>query len=144
MKKVLEQITIRKARFQDCYAISALLKPIPAMDNRSPESLIPQVDYFFVAVDAATEEVVGAAGYQIWHNEFETPMAKLIAFVVHEAYRRKGIGTQLAQACMKAIKSRGITYVIANSTVEAASGLYKPLGFHETGRFIEWPGQPEF
>lgn len=82
--------------------------------------------------------IEGHLGYWIADGVFKAHNA--IGFIerilVHEKYRRKGIGTTLVKSFLEHLKSLGARAVIVDTVTDekrelAAKGLYKKFGFKE-------------
>ena len=121
---------IRKFQHTDKYALVKLWKTVFSNDppHNDPQCIIEAKlaidDLIFVAMN--NEKIVGAcmAGYD-GHRGW------LYAVAVLNEYRRKGIGTQLVNCAIEALKKLGCIKVnlqIRSTNTKVAS-FYKSLGF---------------
>ncbi|MEA2296880.1 MAG: hypothetical protein QOE86_4519 [Solirubrobacteraceae bacterium] len=139
-------VSLRPVQARDRHALAA------AFDRLSPESryhrflgpkneltareltYLTDVDHVtheaFVAIDPATEEIVGVARYALGssgHGDF--------AVVVADAWQRRGLGTALARRVIARAAMNGFAKLSATTLWEnePARGLCAKLGFRSRG-----------
>jgi GNAT superfamily N-acetyltransferase len=130
-------VNVRGAQPGDVPAIAALLAQLsypvePAALARRMERL-PAETTIFVA-DAG--EVVGLAGLDVRQGlQHDAPGARLIAFVVREDARRRGVARALLAAVEAAAREAGCEHlhVTAANRRTDAHAAYRALGFSDTG-----------
>ncbi|MDH4320586.1 MAG: N-acetyltransferase [Desulfobulbaceae bacterium] len=120
---------IRNARMEDIKAIYELLKYFAdkgLLLGRSLSSLYDQLRDFkvYVEKDEAGERVVGCGALHVcWEN-----LAEIRSFAVAESHQGRGIGTELANACLDEAVSFGITRVF---TLTYQPTFFKRLHFRD-------------
>lgn len=120
---------IRNARMDDIKAIYALLKHFAdkgLLLGRSLSSLYDQLRDFKVYVEKSEsgEQVVGVGALHVcWEN-----LAEIRSFAVAESHQGRGIGTELANACLDEAVAFGINRVF---TLTYQPTFFKRLHFHD-------------
>jgi GNAT superfamily N-acetyltransferase len=130
-------VNVRRAEAGDLPAIAALLDELgyPVEPERLARRVdrLPPTTAVFVA---AASEVVGLAALDIRQGlERETPTARIIAFVVSEAARGRGIARALLAAVEAAARDAGSEHLHVTSAHRRtdAHAAYRALGFSDTG-----------
>lgn len=97
-----------------------------------PEGLSSPNQYLHVIVDETGDRHVGFLWYGLRDGEGE-PFAALYEFVIFEAYRRQGYGSESLRALEKRVKESGVNKIVLHvfGHNEAARALYKKLGYVE-------------
>ncbi|MEP6709542.1 MAG: GNAT family N-acetyltransferase [Verrucomicrobiota bacterium] len=94
----------------------------------------------FVATD--DEQIVGMAGTSEHASyEHDDRTGRIVAMVVSNNARRKGVGRQLMGAVEKSFRSRGVRRIVLNARLERveAHQFYQALGYRKTGwRFAKF------
>jgi len=91
----------------------------------------------FAAYDG--DKVIAVTGMStVFMPVSETPRYDLIAFVVDEAYRDKGIGSSLIDYCKKIVQEEGARYLGTGAYTEnyKAQAFYQKNGFKHTANFM--------
>ena len=120
---------IRNARMEDIKVIHELLKHFAdkgLLLGRSLSSLYDHLRDFKVYVEKSDdgELVVGVGALNVcWEN-----LAEIRSFAVAESYQGRGIGTQLATACLDEAVAFGISRVF---TLTYQSTFFKRLHFRD-------------
>jgi GNAT superfamily N-acetyltransferase len=140
-------VQVRPARHADFAALAALLDQLgypvsPARFSRRYERLeADSTVALLVAAPLAGGEVVGAAALQVMPVlEHDAPVGRLIALVVREDARGRGVARALLGEIEDAARRFGCERLIVNSGTERmdAHDAYRSLGFGETGvRFVK-------
>jgi amino-acid N-acetyltransferase len=115
---------IRKARIEDVKAIQKLVADYARKGDMLPRSLseiYENLRDYFVFVDGDKGDVVGSASVHIMWDD----LAEVRSLAVRDDVARKGIGTQLVEACISEAIVLGITRVFALT--------YKPEFFEKLG-----------
>ncbi len=115
---------IRKAQIKDAKKIHGLVNHFASQDLMMPRSLneiFENIRDFWVALDARGR-IVGCVALHIvgWDN-----LAELKSLAVEKKHQRKGLGSQLIDACLKEASSLNVDHVFALS--------YKPKFFKKFG-----------
>lgn len=120
---------IRNARMEDIQAIYALLSHFAEKGlllGRSLSSLYDQLRDFKVYVEKGEsgEQVVGVGALHVcWEN-----LAEIRSFAVAESHQGRGIGTELANACLAEALAFGIKRVF---TLTYQPTFFKRLHFRD-------------
>jgi len=115
---------IRKARMGDVRAIQKLIADYARKGDMLPRSLAEIYENlrdYFVFVEDGNGEVVGSAAIHIMWED----LAEVRSLAVAEARMRRGVGTQLVEACISEAIVLGVTRVFALT--------YKPEFFEKLG-----------
>lgn len=141
----MSQVTIRSATLADSPAIAGLMTQLgyPTSPDEMKERLLgilPHPDYeTFVAESAG--HVVGIVGLGVGrYYEKGGDYGRLLALVVDEGQRGRGVGASLVAEAERWLKERGVSAVIVNSGSRRgdAHRFYRRLGYKETGlRFVK-------
>jgi GNAT superfamily N-acetyltransferase len=132
-------VTIRHAEASDAGAIAHLL------DQLGYPATAEQVDRRVARLGAADAlflaeldgEVCGLAGLHVSPAlEYDGDAAKVSALVVHQDFRRRGIGAALMRAVEEEARSRGcvLLYLTTAERREDAHAFYRTIELEETGR----------
>jgi len=101
---------LRKARISDVKHIHRMLNQSASRGEMLPRSLADlygNVRDFFVYAEDGTDEVIGHCAMHIfWEN-----LAEIRSLLVEERYRRKGIATDLVEACLSEAITLGLLKV---------------------------------
>ncbi len=87
---------------------------------------------YFVARDAASNEIIGGAGLgPLAGLPMEEGLGEIREMVLNEAYRGRGIGTQLLRCCLEIAKEYEYKRIYMETTpqMEKAQKLFKRFGF---------------
>lgn len=143
------QVTIREAGLDDAAAIAPLLDELgyPTTTEQARRRLrslrADPGTRVFVAV--VGDEIAGLAGAQVAPVlEHDAPPCRLIALVVSDRFRRKGVGAALVTAVEAEARARGCPAVVLTTARNRhdAHAFYRRLGYEDTGlRFIRWLDQ---
>jgi aminoglycoside 3-N-acetyltransferase I len=102
-------------------------------DDRYLERLLDSENFVAIAALAGTRVIGGLAGYVL--PKFEQPRSEFYIYdlAVEEAYRRRGVATQLIERLKKLAAARGIyvIFVQADHGDDPAIALYTKLGIRE-------------
>lgn len=133
-----ENITIRHARIEDVKDMALLMTqlgyPTSAGEMRIRfESIAAHPDYCTLIAQAG-DEIVGLAGLvKGLYYEYNGEYLRILAFVVKEPGRRRGIGQALLKACEQWGVSRGLNAAVLGSgnrpAREAAHAFYQKMGY---------------
>ena len=130
-------MSVRRAGPGDVPAIALLLGelgyPVESADLARRIERLPATTSVFVA---DTGEVVGLAALDVRQGlQHDAPSARLVAFVVREDSRGRGIARELAQAVESAARDAGCAHlhVTAANRRTDAHAAYAALGFSDTG-----------
>jgi GNAT superfamily N-acetyltransferase len=134
-------VEIREAQSDDAAAIAGLLADLgyPAdtdavrgrLDRLAAEPAVT------VLVASVGGEIAGLAGLRVENLiEHEEPAGRLIALVVSERHRRRGIGRELVSRVEADARERGCCRLVLTSSDARtdAHAFYRRVGFAETGR----------
>jgi N-acetylglutamate synthase-like GNAT family acetyltransferase len=131
---------VRDAELSDGPAIADLLAELgyPAEPNRVAERLTRlQADSHSRVIVAVTEgRVVGVVAIHAMQPlEHDEQWCELIALVVTEPYRGRGIGTMLVAAAETEARARACAGMVLGSGVwrPNAHEFYRSLGYEQTG-----------
>jgi amino-acid N-acetyltransferase len=114
---------IRKARMGDVKAIQKLIAEYARKGDMLPRSLseiYENLRDYFVYVEDGGEVIGSAAVHLMWED-----LAEVRSLAVRDDRMRRGVGTQLVEACISEAIVLGITRVFALT--------YKPLFFEKLG-----------
>ena len=146
----MSQVRIRSAAPADSPAIARLMTQLgyaTSADEMKERLLgiLPHPDYMTYVAEAEGE-VVGIIGSGIGrYYEKDGAYGRLLALVVDESWRGRGVGALLVAEAERRLQERGATSVIVNSGSQRgeAHRFYGRLGYSETGlRFVKslrWP-----
>jgi GNAT superfamily N-acetyltransferase len=130
-------VRVRRAAAGDVPAIAALLGDLgyPVPDDRLAARLgrLPETTTVLVADDGG---VVGMAAVDVRQGiEHEEPRGRVIAFVVRENARGRGVGRALMDAVETAAREAGSPdlHVTSGAHRGDAHAAYRALGFEQTG-----------
>src|SRR5512145_494375 len=115
---------IRKARMGDVKAIQKLIADYARKGDMLPRSLAEIYENlrdYFVFVDGEDGDVAGSAAIHIMWED----LAEVRSLAVAEGRMRRGVGTQLVEACISEAIVLGVTRVFALT--------YKPEFFEKLG-----------
>ena len=136
---------IRSAVLADAPAIARLMTQLgyaTAADEMKERLLgiLPHTDYMTCVAESAGE-VVGLIGAgRSRYYEKNGVYGRLLALVVDETWRGRGVGALLVAEAERWLTERGVTSVIVNSGRQRreAHRFYRRLGYLETGvRFVK-------
>jgi amino-acid N-acetyltransferase len=119
---------IRKARMADVKAIQKLIADYARKGDMLPRSLsdiYENLRDYFVYEDGG--EVVGSAAIHIMWED----LAEVRSLAVQEASMRRGVGTQLVEACISEAIVLGIARVFA---LTYKPEFFERLGFHRVDK----------
>lgn len=114
---------IRKARMGDVKAIQKLIAEYARKGDMLPRSLseiYENLRDYFVFVEDGGEVIGSAAVHLMWED-----LAEVRSLAVRDDRMRRGVGTQLVEACISEAIVLGITRIFALT--------YKPLFFEKLG-----------
>lgn len=114
---------IRKARMGDVKAIQKLIAEYARKGDMLPRSLseiYENLRDYFVFVEDDGEVIGSAAVHLMWED-----LAEVRSLAVRDDRMRRGVGTQLVEACISEAIVLGITRIFALT--------YKPLFFEKLG-----------
>jgi len=114
---------IRKARMGDVKAIQKLIAEYARKGDMLPRSLseiYENLRDYFVFVENDGEVIGSAAVHLMWED-----LAEVRSLAVRDDRMRRGVGTQLVEACISEAIVLGITRIFALT--------YKPLFFEKLG-----------
>ncbi len=114
---------IRKARMGDVKAIQKLIAEYARKGDMLPRSLseiYENLRDYFVYTDAGGEVIGSAAIHIMWED-----LAEVRSLAVRDGHMRKGVGTQLVEACISEAIVLGIARIFALT--------YKPEFFEKLG-----------
>lgn len=134
-------VKIRDACLDDSPALARLMSqlgyPTSADEMRHRlEGLLLDPDYVTLAAAAEQTEVVGMIGAWIYrYYEKNGTYGRLLAQVVDEKRRGRGIGASLIAEAERRLKEQGVNSIIVNSGKQRieAHRFYERLGYEETG-----------
>ena len=116
---------IRKARISDAKKIQKLINDFASRDLMLPRSLneiFENIRDFWVFIDAGKNLSACAALHIVgWEN-----LAEIKSLAVEKDMHRKGIGSQMIDACIKEASALKLSSVFALSYVP---GFFKKFGF---------------
>jgi len=114
---------IRKARMGDVKAIQKLIAEYARKGDMLPRSLseiYENLRDYFVYIDDGGEVIGSAAIHIMWED-----LAEVRSLAVRDGHMRKGVGTQLVEACISEAIVLGIARIFALT--------YKPEFFEKLG-----------
>jgi ribosomal protein S18 acetylase RimI-like enzyme len=132
---------VRQALASDAAAIAVLLTQLgyPADESVAARRIARvggQQDTRLLVAETKGE-IVGLAGVHVMCVlEYEEPVAVMIALVVREDQRRKGIARMLADAVEQEARRQGCDVVVLGSAErrDDAHRFYESVGYEHTGR----------
>ncbi|MDQ5985180.1 MAG: Amino-acid acetyltransferase [Syntrophus sp. SKADARSKE-3] len=121
---------LRKAKIRDVKTIHKMINISAGREEMLPRSLMDiygSLRDFFVYYDEKEQAVIGICAMNIiWDN-----LAEVRSLYVDEAYRERGIGRMLVEACI----SEAITLELFRIfTLTYRREFFERLGFHEVDR----------
>jgi N-acetylglutamate synthase-like GNAT family acetyltransferase len=131
---------VRRARLDDAGEIAELLAELgyPVTEGgmyRRLERLLQRSDHAtFVA--SHDDKVVGVVGAFVNRRyESDAPYGQLLALVVSEGCRRRGIGASLVAAAEQWLREKGVDCVVVHTGLHRASAheFYAGLDYQATG-----------
>jgi len=114
---------IRKARMGDVKAVQKLIAEYARKGDMLPRSLseiYENLRDYFVYLDEGGQVIGSAAIHIMWED-----LAEVRSLAVRDGYMRRGVGTQLVEACISEAIVLGISRVFALT--------YKPEFFEKLG-----------
>jgi ribosomal protein S18 acetylase RimI-like enzyme len=104
-----------------------------AFESFLPEGLSSPNQYLYALVDETLDRPIGFLWYGLRDGEGE-PFAALYEFVIFEAYRRQGYGSESLRALEKQVKKSGVSKIVLHVFGHngPARALYRKLGYVET------------
>jgi amino-acid N-acetyltransferase len=121
---------IRKAKLKDVKEIQQLIKLYSTRGEMLPRSLSELYDNvrdFFVSIQ--NRRIVGICALHVcWED-----LAEIRSLAVEEEVRRKGIGAQLAKACLEESKELGVKRVFA---LTFQPDFFERLGFKRVDKSV--------
>ena len=114
---------IRKARMGDVKAVQKLIAEYARKGDMLPRSLseiYENLRDYFVYIDDGGEVIGSAAIHIMWED-----LAEVRSLAVRDGHMRKGVGTQLVEACISEAIVLGIARIFALT--------YKPEFFEKLG-----------
>jgi len=136
------QPSLREARSSDCDAIDALATKLVgfAADRRYLyQQVLADADHHLIVAEG-DEGLVGFAHLLVYEDLSHGALAgELLALIVAEDYRRRGIGEALLRAVFRTAEQRGVGELHINTEPgnKAAQKLYAKLGAHIVGVQME-------
>ena len=119
------QLTTRRAKETDAWAIKALIDRHVASGTLLPRSLDFITDYAHeFIVEVAGQEIVGC----VHLDEYAPSLAELRSLAVHPDWQGKGIGRDLVLATEKLARARGYATLFAVSNDEE---FFRRFGFEK-------------
>ena len=141
----MNQVRIRSAILEDSPAIARLMTQlgyatsVDEMEERLA-GILPHPDHMTYIAELEGE-VVGMIGVGISrYYEKDGAYGRVLALVVDETQRGRGIGASLVAEAERWLKERGAPSVVVNSGSQRgdAHRFYRRLGYSETGlRFVK-------
>ena len=141
---------MREATAADAAAIADLLTQLgypttEAQAVRRLARILPARDWVTLVAEEAGR-ILGFGGLQLSVSyEHDTPGARIVALVVDEAERRKGIGEAIVRALEQRALAMQARRIAVNSATHRADAhaFYEKLGYDRTGlRFVRSPERP--
>jgi ribosomal protein S18 acetylase RimI-like enzyme len=134
-------VLTRRARSDDAGALASLLGELGYPTNEQQASkrlqLLAEQAGTRVLVAEESSAVVGVAAVRSENLlEHDEPSARLIALVVAENCRRRGVGRALAEAAEGEARALGCCRIVLSSAERRgdAHAFYLAAGYEETGR----------
>jgi GNAT superfamily N-acetyltransferase len=128
-------VTVRRARPDDVAAMAELVSqlgyPVDAERLATRLARLPDSTAVFV-----TDDVTGLAALDVRQGlQNDAPRAQLVALVVHEDARGRGVARQLVAAVEAAARAAGCAQltVVSGDHRPDAHAAYRALGYAETG-----------
>jgi GNAT superfamily N-acetyltransferase len=128
-------VTVRRARPDDVAAMAELVSqlgyPVDAKRLATRLARLPDSTAVFV-----TDDVTGLAALDVRQGlQNDAPRAQLVALVVHEDARGRGVARQLVAAVEAAARAAGCAQltVVSGDHRPDAHAAYRALGYAETG-----------
>ena len=137
--RVTGSTAIRPVRLEDAAEVATLVRQLdypatPETMRRRLEDMSRRPEY--AAWVAETSTVVGFAGAFVGHSfVIDEPYGRVIALVVEEALRGRGIGARLLAAAEEWLERSGANKIVVTSATrrEAAHRFYERHGYDITG-----------
>ena len=139
------QLLIRPAEMSDAAALAELMGELGYPTRTSEmemrlESIFKQPQYrtFVAVIDGKVRGMIGTCC--LYSHEHNNLGGRIIALVVSEAVRGRGIGAELVRIAENDFISRNIRRVALNTRFqrEDAHRFYEGLGYHKNGfRFVK-------
>lgn len=134
-------VRLRDVERRDAPSVALLLAALgyPATDEVAAERLrrLDEETATRFLVAETDGDVVGLAGMHFMRVlEYEDPVCVMVALVVREDQRRRGIGEALARAVEDEARARGCGVVVLGSAERRtdAHAFYERIGYEHTGR----------
>lgn len=143
----MDGVEIRVATDKDTFALASLITELGS--PTSPEEMQRRVERVrgrsdviaFVAL--AEGSIVGMAGLLVTPSFVRsTPDGQIIALVVAETHRGRGIGRELMKRAEAWLADKGVKRVSLTSGLHCASAhaFYRACSYEQTGRFVHTIG----
>lgn len=141
----MSQLRIRSAALADSPAIARLMTQLGYATSADEmkerlRGILPLPDYM-TCVAESEGKIVGVVGAGVGrYYEKDGAYGRLLALVVDESRRGRGVGASLVAEAERWLRGRGATSVVVNSGSRRgeAHRFYRRLGYAETGlRFVK-------
>ena len=135
-------LAIRPAKRSDDAALADLILAMPAHNANRAEilgSLAAAQKGSSGVLVATLDEVVGCCGWTVVQTPHLGAIGRLSLILVHEDYRRRGIGRQLVEAAGAALSKKGCSRFEAMSDIDVRNshGFFRTLAFEQSSyRFV--------